>query len=397
MTINYNTIDHPKRHFSLIRSKHSSRIVGLFSPGYNAEKVSYGLPVKHFSFKKLFRIPVHKFEKKGSFLKNTPLPIDNSVGLLHTFNEIPITTRPFVISFENELPRYLNNPPKYQKDLGYKLLSSDRCKYLLALSNNCAKISRDYFNSIGLKIISDKIIMFRGGLQKSVRHIEKAIPKSDQPIKALFVGGEAFRKGLIPTIEAIKLCRNQGINVELTVISKMTDQKRSYVFKEFTPDTNEWRNKLADYSFVRFLDGLPNHLVRKEMSEHEIFLFPSLEESLGWVIIEAGLEALPALATNIYAIPELIEDEADGFLTKIDLGKENRWIGIWKDGSALKASIDRANHQIKTKIIEIMERISQDRSLTIKLGRLAQKKFLELYGIENAAKTIENIYQSCLD
>jgi hypothetical protein len=46
--------------------------------------------------------------------------------------------------------------------------------------------------------------------------------------------------------------------------------------------------------------------------------------------------------------------------------------------------------------MEVMERISQDRSLPINMGLLAKKKLEGLYSIEKAANTIEKIYQNCL-
>ncbi len=391
----FNTTPHPERHMGLLKTKSSSDIVGIISPGYAVEKTTYGLPTQRFRYRKMYRAPIHRLEKNSSFFKNTPIILDNSVALLHTFNEIPISTHPFIITFENELPRYLNANKPWQMNVAYKMLASDRCKNLLSISQICADMAIKKFSLLGMEKIAKKIQVFRGGVLSSTNESEREIPKKDTPIKAIFVGGNAFSKGLIPTVEAIQQCRKQGINVELTVISHIQSGK-GYTLKEFTPSVDVWKKELEDLTFIRYISGLPNYLVRKEMADHEILLFPSFDESLGWVIVEAGLEGLCTLATNIYAIPELIEDDVSGFFVKIKLAKENRWQGIWENGTLLADSIENAYDRIRTKIIKVMHRISQDRSLTIEMGINAKKHMDKLYNIKKAANTIEMIYQNAL-
>ena len=386
----------PHRHIGLIHTSKTNSIVGVVSPGYAAEKVSYGLPVKEYIYRRMIRAPFQRLEKKGYFWKNTPVIFDNSIALLHTFNEIPITTHPFVITFENELPRYLGRSSKWQIDIAYKLLNSKRCRRLLALSQICADNAKKKFENLGMVDLVNKIQVFRGGVLSSKSSNKRCNLYPSKPIKALFVGGNALNKGLVPTIEAIQQCRDSGIQVELTVISYLNAGKGS-VLKEYTPDADMWRCKLSELDYIRYLGGLPNHLVRKEMADHDILLFPSFDESLGWVIVEAGLEGIPTLATNIYAIPELIKDEKNGFIVKLDLGKENRWQGIWEYGERLQHSIDIACERIRVKINEVMERISDDRSILIEFGKNAKKHMESLYDRTKAAQVLESIYQDALN
>jgi len=46
----------------------------------------------------------------------------------------------------------------------------------------------------------------------------------------------------------------------------------------------------------------------------DCFLLPSIKEGLPYVILEAGLAALPVIATTVGGVPEIIEDQRTGIL-----------------------------------------------------------------------------------
>ena len=111
-------------------------------------------------------LPLHRFlDNPGTFYKHTPIVLDNSANLIHTWNAIPLSFTPFVVSFENELPRYLGNPSKKQIEFGCKRLSSDRCKAILALSEVASDLAKTRFHSLGYSELENKIQIFRGGVE----------------------------------------------------------------------------------------------------------------------------------------------------------------------------------------------------------------------------------------
>src|SRR3982751_2886615 len=108
----------PARHWGVRRMDDASRVVGVVAPHYNLERLSYLLPVPGYRFVTLRRLPLHRLEKGGTFWGNTPLLLDRSVPLVHTWNMLPPNARRFVISFELELPRYLGRPRPWQMRTG---------------------------------------------------------------------------------------------------------------------------------------------------------------------------------------------------------------------------------------------------------------------------------------
>jgi glycosyltransferase involved in cell wall biosynthesis len=58
------------------------------------------------------------------------------------------------------------------------------------------------------------------------------------------------------------------------------------------------------------------------MKAFDFFLMPSLSEGLPYVLLEAGIAALPVVATSVGGIPEIVEDMKSGILIQPKKPKE---------------------------------------------------------------------------
>ena len=67
----------------------------------------------------------------------------------------------------------------------------------------------------------------------------------------------------------------------------------------------------------RFLGQITNQEVKKEMTKSHVFLFPSLFEGFGQVILEAMSCSLPIISTYNTGANDIIENGKNGFLTNI--------------------------------------------------------------------------------
>ena len=54
----------------------------------------------------------------------------------------------------------------------------------------------------------------------------------------------------------------------------------------------------------------------KYLKAFDVFVLPSLKEGFPWIVLEAMAARVPIIATRIGALPEIIEDEKEGFLVK---------------------------------------------------------------------------------
>lgn len=127
-------------------------------------------------------------------------------------------------------------------------------------------------------------------------------------IKLLSVAICDPRKGLDTLIEAIHRLNNKHPEMKLDVVGDdCIDPAYSKRLKERVVD---WG--LEERVIFHGVVGLED--LRKFYSEADIFVLPSLYEPFGIVFAEAMSFGLPIVATRVGGIPELVEDEGNGFL-----------------------------------------------------------------------------------
>lgn len=370
--------------------------IGIVSPSYGTEKVSYGLQPKGYTFDRVQRVPFHRLERRGSFWGQTPLLLDHPVELVHSFNELPVGIRPFVVSFESELPRYLGDPPDWQLEFGYRLLASARCRRILALSEAAAAALTRRLEARGLDPLSPKICVFRGAIPALSRsELPRQQPlKSQRALKVLFVGRDSFRKGLIPTLDALDMCRAQGANIEATVVSE--GRGMDYTKKDRVVEGGDVLQRVAQMPWVTHHFRLPNSMIHELMRSHDVLVFPTLDESLGWVAIEAALAGMAVITTDTFALPELVVHNETGFLISLEKGIDRRWVGLWLEGFPLDDAIAVAFEQIRLELVRHLLYLVDKPELVTAMGEAGRVRIQSMYGLDAARREISGIYASAL-
>lgn len=119
-------------------------------------------------------------------------------------------------------------------------------------------------------------------------------------LRVLFVGSLGQRKGLSYLLDAVAMLPQ---TVELTLIGMKT--------AEDCAPLNEAVKR------HRWIPTLPHDEVLREMERHDVFVFPSLFEGFGLVLLEAMSRGLPIIATEHTAGPDLIGAGNGGFIVPI--------------------------------------------------------------------------------
>jgi glycosyltransferase involved in cell wall biosynthesis len=119
-------------------------------------------------------------------------------------------------------------------------------------------------------------------------------------LRVFFAGSLGQRKGLSYLLEAVKMLAGR---VELTLLgTKGSDA---------CAPLNEALKR------HRWIPTLPHDEVLREMTRHDVFVFPSLFEGFGLVLLEAMAQGLPIITTEHTAGPDLIENGREGFIVPI--------------------------------------------------------------------------------
>ncbi|HWA85878.1 MAG TPA: glycosyltransferase family 4 protein [Opitutus sp.] len=144
------------------------------------------------------------------------------------------------------------------------------------------------------------VVMIPYGAPPPVPAQPAARSSSNGKLRALFVGSLGQRKGLSYLFRAVRALRP---DVELTVIGARPLVSSPALDRE-----------LRD---VRWLPTCSHGEVLAEMAAHDVFVFPSLFEGFGLVLLEALAMGLPIIATPHTAAPDLITDGAEGFIVPV--------------------------------------------------------------------------------
>ena len=377
----------PQRQFFVPRTR-GLRTVGIPSPNYGLEHVSYSMDVPGYRFARIRPFP-GRLARPNSFLYTSPFLLGVGFDLVHTFNHIPASAHPFVVSFEREIPRLFGSIPDWQKERALDMLESSRCRAILALSEIAAGNARRDFEAAGRHEAAKKVSVFRGRVEPTLSSEKE---KTDGPLRFLFVGGDGIRKGLLPTLRALTKTHNAGGDIRLTVVSSLPAQ--TYVTGERVHDVVSLKAEMSSADWVSYEAFAGPVRVREMMRTHDVFVMPTLDDSLGWTFIEAALDGCPAIGTSIYAVPELIDDGKTGRVIPLPLDENGLWTGMTATGPEQLRQWDDANARIEAAIFEFATWAMDNRKALVQMGQSARKKHMALYPGTIATAALKTIYDA---
>lgn len=169
---------------------------------------------------------------------------------------------------------------------------------VIHLSNNLIKDILDVTELNKIRIIPNAVEMPEEILRKNSPH---------NPLRVLFLSNMVVAKGCLVTLEAAKRLLLSDEPFEFWFVGSWV---QSNVVKEFESvlKDDRFRNSIKYFG--------PKYGDDKEriLCESDIFIFPSSDECLPLVLIEAMQCGLPIITSDIGAIPEMVKTGINGYL-----------------------------------------------------------------------------------
>ena len=311
--------------------------------------------------------------------RNCKLPSD--INLIYSSGHVIFKDIPWVVDLEfvTHLCGYNLNLLKRYKEMIRKALESENCKKIMPWTNAGKKTIDLTFNS---DIIHEKTETVYLSVPPKTFVKEYNIDK----IKILFVGSQNLPKdfdikGGKEVFEAFNILNKQYKNLELVV--------RSYVPKKIKTKHSEFRN-------VKITDQIvPWIVLEEEFKSADIFLFPA-HNTPGLAILDAMSYELPIITTNVWANPELVNDEKNGFLIKksdkIQYYTEN-FIPNWSAPKSLKMIKNMTDPKVVKELVEKTSILIEDANLRVKMGKAGRQEIeTGKFSIEKRNEKLKGIF-----
>ena len=248
--------------------------------------------------------------------------------LLHTLNAVPIrTATPYVVTFESFLPRVPDDRPLpgLERWLMSKLLSP-QCRRVIALS----EFARRQCEAQVARQPGSEALLAKLEVLYPAAPVRASAPKSapTDGLKLLFVGRDFARKGGPSLVRAHEELVRRGVPVHTTVVSSLGWQPGGVVGPSSRAVMDAEHARLAT-SGIEHIASLPNPEVLRRMADAHFLVLPTVNDTFGFVCLEAMGVGTPVVGTRTYALPEIIEDGVDGILLDVpDDPDVGRWTGL---------------------------------------------------------------------
>lgn len=182
--------------------------------------------------------------------------------------------------------------------------------------------------------------------QKAVRIVSSEGETDIKTFNVLFVGRFIFWKGIHLALKSVAAARESGLDITITIVGQGPDE--SFL--------QQLSQELEIDGAVRWIPWVEKEKLGAIYTSHDAFLFPSLHETLGNVIIEALSFSLPVVCLDLGGPGKIVNDQC------------GRVVGT--QGLSEEAVVQK----LKDALIEL----ASDRSLVKELSARATKRADEL-------------------
>jgi glycosyltransferase involved in cell wall biosynthesis len=345
--------------------------------------------VSQFSYPK-YRTPWGKF----SVWK----PEWDTHDVIHTFNTVPCTHKPWVVTAETVLPIGDGDRTPQTIATTRDLLLEDNCQSIIVVSDHARKCFLDFHKDWGrVSDVLKKIELIYPNVRLDMA--EAKTLSSEHCLHLAFVGNDWFRKGGIVILRVARLARDRDLPVQVHIVSDQSSASNlgHQDISKYTSDFN-----LLNLETVKFYGSLPNPKVIELLRNVDFQILASLNDQSAYSILEGFSVGTPAIATNVGAIPEYELNGKTGYLLNLPLNSYRSWQHLHypdKGSDQYWEMLDSVYTDLAQKVMEILENFweSSNRQETYeRLSAGAIERVKQSHDSEKINQQLDKLYSSCL-
>lgn len=276
--------------------------------------------------------------EEACYCPNQYLP---EADLIHTFNMVCKTDKPWCASFETVIPR-MTGSTQWEKKYFLHLIESMKkrnCKALYALCHNAYEIQRNMLEEALIPPDDLELLMNKTKVLHPPQEVlitEEAFVKKHETEKVhfIFIGGAFFIKGGREIIETLSEFEDR-FDFDLTLISSLLYD--DYFTKTPYEEMVRCRKIIHECSWIDYYESLDNKDVLEKCKKATIGLLPSVADTYGYAVLEMQAAGCPVVTTNVRAFSETNNDLC-GWVCRLPVDKlgfcmeqdSKIWSGILK-------------------------------------------------------------------
>ncbi|MEW6117627.1 MAG: glycosyltransferase [Nitrospirota bacterium] len=209
-----------------------------------------------------------------------------------------MSTGPFIVDLDNpySLTGYNLRAMSIYKGILRRILKSRRCVEIRCMSQACRETLRILF---GDEIYTKSSVHYPYMQQ----YIHEVKDTGENGCRFLFIGTQFEIKGGAALLRAFKKVYDTEPSVHLDMITHLPPEyhERAVSCPGIT---------IYDANFSR------DEIFEKFMRNADVLVHPTYVESFGMVVLEALAHGLAIIATDVYALREMVEDSLNGILLR---------------------------------------------------------------------------------
>lgn len=297
-------------------------------------------------------------------------PLFQNVDIYHSFNDVCITNKKWVVTFETMVPRFLNlvnshnqeNPVyKYNEIVNkhLKYISNKNCLGVLAISNCTKRIQEKLLQSfpeVESDINNKTYVIYPP--QEALVTKEDIFKKKYDDLKFIFIGNDFYRKGgseIVLAVQELILENKISENdIQITLVGNI-GADHNYALGKFQDDEN-YRDSIKkivnERKNINLISKIENEKLLEIIKEHHVGILATWADTFGYSVLEFQACGCPVISTDVRALPEINNFDIGWLINvrKNDLGE------IIIDSSAQK-EITRRNiiEKLKEIFLECIE------------------------------------------
>ena len=183
----------------------------------------------------------------------------------------------------------------------------------------------------------------------------RAAAEREAPLRLIYIGRLAPGKGLLESIEALRLARQRGVAARLVLAGSGAEEAR---LRQYVRDAGLMRE-------VTFVGPAYGDVKARLLCEADALLLPSYSEGLPYSLLEAMAAGVVPVVTPVGAIPDVVTEGEHGLLVQP------------RDAHAIAVAL---------------ENLSRDKVALARMSAACRKRAAGAYSIERVAKDFSELY-----